>query len=437
MGPANGVTTARASAAHAAAATREHGVSPQSLEEDLNEMHDGDATKTQTAPAATIRPRIPTRDLLAAIQQARRTAGLEEEIAAAHPPVEEGDAIVPPLAPEANAPTTDLAARPTSPPDSRQPWLPERDGPVSLAGVAAPRAHIRTGPRTVATPDKAARRPTRERKPAAPARTPPLDAELAAAATKSPPRLIVVAACGGAGATTLTVLMAAALAAKPGALVVTAGPDRGALSARSNAAGGDLAALAEWIRQHPRAGLQSGTPGLTSGDAGTGPMVLATPSRDLDGTHLDAADAAAVLAAAAPSAAAVLVDWRCALPLPEQLWSVATHAMVVAPYTTLGLLDAEYTVQAIESAAPGGAALSVAAVDVSGGGPRRGRAALARLRAHGVPVTTVARDPTLAADPRVHWPSLRPRTRAAVTATLTQALRAGPTHHLTSERNAP
>ena len=65
------------------------------------------------------------------------------------------------------------------------------------------------------------------------ASTAPLDPDLAAVAAKSPPRLIVVAACGGAGATTLTVLMAAALAAQSGALVVTAGPDRGALSARS------------------------------------------------------------------------------------------------------------------------------------------------------------------------------------------------------------
>ena len=433
-------------------------MSPQSLAEDLNEMDDGDATKTQTAPdaatpAATIRPRIPTRDLLAAIQQARRTAGLHGETAEARPSTaggdshgiragqpddaSEGNLPVTPPSPGANGLATDLPARPASP-DPSDPWLPERDGPVTLAGVAAPRTHIRAVRRAVATPDKAARRPGRERRPSPPTRTPPLDPDVAAVAAKSPPRLIVVAACGGAGATTLTVLMAAALAAQPGALVVTAGPDRGALSARSSAAaGGDPAALADWARQHPRAGLQPATPGLASGDAGTGPMVLATPSRHVAGTHLDATDATAVLAAAAKSSSAVIVDWRCALPLPERLWSVATHVLVVAPYTTLGLLDAEYTVQAIESAAPDGAALSVAAVDVSGGGPRRGRAALARLRAHGVPVTTVARDPTLAADPQVHWPSLRPRTRAAVTATLTQALRAGSTHHLTSERNAP
>ncbi|WAX58505.1 hypothetical protein M6B22_07005 [Jatrophihabitans cynanchi] len=432
-------------------------MSPQPLAEDLDELEDRDAAKSRTAPdaavaPATIRQRVATRDLLAAIQQARRAAGLHDA-AAAHPPVGDGEAYgiraaqrhdplegnapVAPPSPVANALATDLPTRPTSPPDPPEPWLPERDGPVSLAGVAAPRTHIRTG-QAVAAPDKAARRPARERKQSPPARTRVLDPGMTATAAGAPPRLIVVAACGGAGATTLAVLVAAALAATPSAVLVTAGSDRGALSGRCNAVGGDLVALAEWTSQHPRVGLQPSTPGMSSGDVGTGPMVLAAPNRELGGAHLDAATAAAVLAAAATTTAAVLVDWRCPLPLPDEFWPIATHVLVVAPFTTLGLLDAEYAVQAVESAAPaGGAALSVAAVDVRGGGPRRGRAALARLRALGVSVTSVPHDPALADDPQVHWPALRPRTRAAVTAVLTHVLAAGPTHHLTSEGNAP
>ena len=67
--------------------------------------------------------------------------------------------------------------------------------------------------------------------------------------------------------------------------------------------------------------------------------------------------------------------------------------------------------------------MSLLTIDVRGRAPRRpGRAALARLRALRIPIAGVPYDRALADDPRIHWPSLRPRTRAAIFTALTQML---------------
>jgi hypothetical protein len=105
------------------------------------------------------------------------------------------------------------------------------------------------------------------------------------------------------------------------------------------------------------------------------------------------------------------------------VWDTAPHAVVVAPTSLLGLLDAEYTVDQLEAARPEHTTLSLLTIDMRGRPPRRpSRAALARLRALRIPTTGVPYDPALADAPRIHWPSLRPRTRAVIFTVLTQLL---------------
>lgn len=251
-----------------------------------------------------------------------------------------------------------------------------------------------------------------------------MDPALAAAAAAAPPRIIVVPACGGAGATTTAVLLAAGLAPACGAILLAGGPDRGALAIRSNAEGGDPAALAEWARQHPRRPLRIDTPGVAIGTSGQDDLVVAASSRRPGQDPLTADTALALLSSAAATSAAVVLDWGSPPdPVPDSMWAAATSVVVVAPATSPGLCDGEYTVEQIEVARPERASLSLLTVDVRGRAPRRaGRAALARLRALQIPVAAVPHDPALADDPRVHWPSVRPRTRAAVLAALTQLL---------------
>jgi len=105
------------------------------------------------------------------------------------------------------------------------------------------------------------------------------------------------------------------------------------------------------------------------------------------------------------------------------VWTSATHAVVVAPTSTPGLLDAEYTVDQLTGHLPEQARLSLLTTNLRARPPRRGgRAALARLSALRIPVTAVPYDRTLADEPRVHWLSLRARTRAAVFTALTHVL---------------
>ena len=202
-------------------------------------------------------------------------------IAATPPPVHDALEGNSPVTAPIVAPPLALAAAPDTPAVDPQaehePWLPEHDGPVSLTGIAAPRT--RTVRRAAARPDKAARRPaTKLTRPGRP-RPQRSDPALAAAAAAAPPRIIVVPACGGAGATTTAVLLAAGLAPACGAILLAGGPDRGALAIRSNAEGGDPAALAEWARQHPRRPLRIDTPGVAIGTSGQDDLVVAASSR--------------------------------------------------------------------------------------------------------------------------------------------------------------
>lgn len=431
-------------------------MSPQSLTDDeLVDQPEAAATATPGMPgrAGPVEedPRLTVRELQLAIEAARGLAGRGSRAAPAPAaPAGEGgadrsraalcpDALegnppeTPPIvAPPAAASSALTAAPPAadepaadSPSAERnhpEPWLPAHDGPVSLAGAAAPRT--RTVRRTAATPDKAARRPAKQGTSPRP-QVAALAPALAAAAVAAPPRLIVMAACGGAGATTVTVLLAAALAQATGVLVVASGADRGSLSLRANSSGGDVAALTAWAAAHHSQALHTSTPGMGTGDAGTGRLIVAAEGRDDPGRAFDADTAAALAMSAASTPAAVLLDWSSPAPPAHQLWSSATHVLIVAPATSPGLLDAEYLVQTLEAIRPELTALSVLTVDVRGRAPRRaGRAALARLQALHLPVAAVPYDPALANDPRVHWPSLRRRTRSAVLAALTTVVHA-------------
>jgi hypothetical protein len=308
------------------------------------------------------------------------------------------------------------------PPAIREPWLPERDGPVSLTEVAAPRTHsVRRA--AAARPDKAPRGPSARQRPSRPGKAATIAPELAAAVAADPPRIVVVPACGGAGATTTAVLLAAGLAPACGAILLAGGPDRGSLAVRSNAEGGDLDALTASAREHPHQPLQIDTPGVAIGTSGQDRLVVAAESRRREQPPLTAASGAVLLTAATATGASVVLDWCTSDPVPDSVWAAATCTVVVAPATSPGLLDAEYTIDELGAARPAHARLRLVTIDVRGRAPRRaGRAALARLRALRIPVAAVPFDPALADDPRVHWPSLRPRTRAAVLTALTQML---------------
>lgn len=430
-------------------------MSPQSLTDDERVDH----LATTPAPVPVVPeaaepaedPRLTVRELQLAIKAARGLAGRgSRPDTAAAPGGGEGGAdrsraALCPDALEGNPPETppivapphpasiDLPAEPPaadrqpagSPATERrraEPWLPEHDGPVSLAGAVAPRT--RTARRSAATLDKAARRPVNPG-PSPRTQVAALDPALAAAAVSAPPRLIVLAACGGAGATTTTVLLAAALAQATGVLVVASGPDRGSLSLRANSSGGDVAALAAWTIAHRDQPLHTSTPGMGTGNAGTDRLIVAAEGRDDPGRPFDADTAAALAMSAAFTPASVLLDWSEPSPPPRQLWTSTTHALVVAPATSPGLLNAEYLVQTLEAAKPAQIPLIVLTVDVRGRAPRRtGRAALARLQALRLPVAALPYDPALANDPRVHWPLLRRRTRSAVLAALTTVVHA-------------
>jgi len=422
-------------------------MSPHSLTDaELVDQHEATAPAAPGVPEPVKDPRLTVRELQLAIEAARGLAGRGSRPVTAAPAPAAGEggadrsrAALCPDALEGNPPETPPIVAPPAaasialtaepPPADQQaasstsaernrpePWLPEHDGPVSLAGAAAPRT--RTVRRAAATPDKAARRPTKQ---ATSPRTQvaTLDPTLAAAAASAPPRLIVMAACGGAGATTATVLLAAALAQATGVLVVASGADRGSLSLRANSSGGDVAALTAWTNTHHGHPLHTSTPGMGTGNAGTEQLVLAAAGRDDPGCPFDADTAAALAMSAASTPASVLLDWSSPAPPPHQLWSSTTHLLVVAPATSPGLLDAEYLVQSLDATKPARIPLSVLTVDVRGRAPRRaGRAALARLQALRLPVTALPYDPILASDPRVHWPALRRRTRSAVVAAL-------------------
>lgn len=393
------------------------------------------------APPSTPRPRLTVREMQVALDAARNQLS---QTAPAATTTGKGDAVRNHPAPShdaspanstATAPTaasdqTDRAADtpPADLPAQGDPWLPEHDGPVSLTGVAAPRT--RSSRRAVsAPPDKPARSAASSPRSARQLRTPALAPELITTIVASPPRMLVVPACGGAGATTTAVLLAAALAPVSGALLIAGGYDRGALARRSNAEGGDFEALGAWTREQPQQPLHVGVPGLAIGGSGSGQLLVAAEGRRpvktslADSSALTGSPAAELFAAAANTRAAVVLDWRTAAALPDRLLATTTHLVVVAPATAPGLLDAEYTVQQLEAARPTPTSLGLLTVDVRGRAPRRaGRAAASRLHALRVPLARLPYDPKLADDPRVHWPALRPRTRAAVTAAISQLL---------------
>ncbi len=415
-------------------------MSPQTLADETVEL----AAVVEPERSSRPRPRLTVREMQIALDAARSVAspgparpqvpsggvppgertergGMDRSHAApCHDALEGNSAVTAAIA----APPLAVTAAPDTPAVDRQaehePWLPEHDGPVSLTGIAAPRT--RAVRRAAARPDRAARRPATKSRPAKAATMAP--ALAAAAAAAPPPRIIVVPACGGAGATTTAVLLAAGLAPACGAVLLAGGPDRGTLAIRSNAEGGDPAALTEWARQHPRRPLRIDTPGLAIGTSGQDDLVVAASGRRPGQDPLTADTALALLSSAAATRAAVVLDWgRPPDPVPDSVWAAATSVVVVAPATSPGLRDAEYTVEQIQVARPERASLSLLTVDVRGRAPRRcGRAALARLRALRLPVAALPHDAALADHPGVRWPSLRPRTRAAVLAALTQLL---------------
>ena len=414
-------------------------MSPQTLTDDSPPPAEpAPPTPAETAPEAS-RPRRTVREMQIALEAARSLAaaspqtsttaeqgraGLESEerggadrshAAPGHDALEGNSPVTPPIVAPAPAPTPD-ATTASSPPE---PWVPDHDGPVSLTGVAAPRRSVR---RTVAQPDKAARRPTPKRQPTRPGKslTPP--PETAARAAASPPLILAVPACGGAGATTVAVLLAAGLAPAAGAALLAPGDNRGAAAARSGAEGGNTDALSQWATR-PAGALSIDTPGVAVAYAGQTPFLVAGARRGLDDHALSVETATRLIdAARAATRTALVVDWATA-SLPIALGSAHTHVIVVAPTTSPGLLAAEYTVQQLEHTQLAHASLSLITVDVRGRAARRaGRAALARLRALNLPTAAVPFDPALADEPAVHWPSLRPSTRTAVFAGLTQLL---------------
>jgi hypothetical protein len=414
-------------------------VSPHTLTDEPNAV-DGQPTMAP-APGSTPRPRLTVREMQIALDAARsrltqpdaargvtdkdERGGADRSHAAPCHDALEGSSsatvpIVAPPHPTEPAPTRrDRNAEPTD----GESWLPDHDGPVTLTGIATPRTRSprRSSP---ARPDKSARRPAAPQ-PDRPAKAARIGAELAAAISADPPRIAVVPACGGAGATTSAVLLASALAQARTALLLAGGHDCGSLALRSNADGADLEALAAWAREHPQQPLRRDSPGLAIGTVACGERLLVAAERRgaQSAAPVGLATVAALLAAATTTHASVVLDWCTGTPMPDRLLAAATHLVVVAPATSPGLLDAEYAVEQLEATRARHAALSLLTVDVRGRAPRRaGRAALARLRALDIPVGRVPYDPALADDPRVSWPSLRPRTRAAVSAALTQLL---------------
>jgi hypothetical protein len=391
-------------------------------------------TATGPGPTATPRSRLTVREMQIALAAARGLAGAAltrtvtdrgEKVGAArthtapdHGAVEEHSSVTAPMV-APTRPATPPADAPAANPTNPEPWLPEHDGPVSLTGVAAPRRRA-----AAARPDKAARRPAPKPRPRRRAKAATIGPELAAAVAADPPRIVVVPACGGAGATTAAVLLAAGLAPACGAILLAAGPDRGSLALRCNAQGGDLDTLAGWVRHHPRRPLQIDTRGVAIGTSGQDEFVVAAGSRRPGQDVLAADTAIALLSAASATRAAVVLDWCTREPVPGRVRDTAQHAVVVAPTSCAGLLDAEYTVDQLEATRPEHTTtLSLLTIDVRGRAPRRaGRAALARLRTLRIPTTGLPYDPALADDPRIHWPSLRPRTRAAIFTALTQML---------------
>lgn len=299
---------------------------------------------------------------------------------------------------------------------SRGPWLPEHDGPVSLAGISVPRTRpIR---RQVAVVDSAGRRPTQ-----GPARRmKPARAELqarAALGAAPAPRIVIHAACGGAGATTLTVLLAAAAADLDA--VVLAGPaDRGALSLRAGAEGGDLAALAQWALSCGGAPLTAATPGLGTAVVGEARLRVVAATAQAPAL-LACREMAALLAAAQRSPLPALLD--CSVELVAGVSDWATHIVIAAPHSTTGMLAAEAAAAVICEQIPRTARLAVATVDVAGRAPRRAaRAAAARLQSLHLPTVAIPFDARLTDNPHVAWTSLRPRTRSAVCAGLTHLI---------------
>ena len=298
-----------------------------------------------------------------------------------------------------------------------EPWLPEHDGPVSLAGAAAPRA--RPQRRTPARIDATSRATRPARKAAKP------DAVIVLARDRladcRPPRLVLLPAAGGGGGSSLAVLLASALAPVHGALIVGPSGDAGALSARAGAVDGDWDLLT--VTALRPGGLHADDTGIGHADTGEATVLVAAPTRRTmtSGMRNDNND---VLAAALRSRQAVVVDcpdlWS---SFTLQALAAATHVAVIAPQTPAGLVDTDFAVHLAEAQAPAGVSMVVVAVDVRGRVKSRAtRAALSRARALPAPVMSVPFDPRLADATGVDWLSLRVRTQAAVMAVLTQSL---------------
>src|SRR5437763_387144 len=90
-------------------------------------------------------------------------------------------------------------------------------------------------------------------------------------------------------------------------------------------------------------------PGRTSRPAGTDRLLVAAAARGPENAPpIGLATVAALLTAAGATHASVVLDWCSAGPLPDRLLAATTHLVVVAPATSPGLLDAEYTVEQLK-----------------------------------------------------------------------------------------
>lgn len=297
---------------------------------------------------------------------------------------------------------------------STGPWLPAHDGPVSLAGIPAPRSS--TPPRSPASATTTRQRSAAAASPRDPRQLSGPAADLAAQLRTAPPRLLVLAACGGAGATTVTVLLGAALAPLTGALLLAAVCDDGALRVRADATARDDEDA--WTQPDGTPWPPTRYPTCVA-DVGVAGLAVAEPDFDQPG---DAAPEEALRVAAA-GRGAVLMDWSRRDPVPGGLWATVTGAVVVAPSSAPGLLAAERLADRLRHDRRADTPMAVLIVAVRRRGERRApKAARARLQALNLPVAELPFDPALNREPRITWTRLRPRTRGAVHAVLTQLL---------------
>lgn len=300
-----------------------------------------------------------------------------------------------------------LPSEPVSLPDARDgehSWVPERDGAVSLAGLAAPRRVVRNQRSAVLE------RPASEA-PATRRGAMPGEGECARGrellTVGAAPRIAVLGACGGSGATTVAALLGLTFAGSAGTAVAVGARQGHDLSlAHRLDVHADVGELSHWLGDGDEP-MCAGTPGvgLLSSDGSR----LLVGGTDASGV----VSPAALLRSAVASGDPVVVDaglpWEAGA---AEALSFSTHVVLVAPQTVTGLLAAESAADDLTGA---GNSVCLVTVDVWGRRPdRAGRAALARLSAFDVTVCRLPYDRHLAQSPAVSWSALSGSARAAV-----------------------